>query len=154
MSGIKKNAIVYRVSREMAVSEGLVKPTPEEVAKHNADAVFTWNRMREEWAVYEAARDALAAITEPLARMVLDLHAINDSDECSGCDYAGWEGEAPEWPCRTVRAISERYEVTLPAYVHEPSAAPSVMPPEGFQPIDWSSLAGSGFVEMNREDPK
>lgn len=24
---------------------------------------------------------------------------------CSGCDYGGWEGEDPNWPCRTAALV-------------------------------------------------
>lgn len=54
---------------------------------------------------------AIAAITEPTARAVLDLHACDSAWDCAGCDYSGWESEPPSWPCRTVLLIAEIHGV-------------------------------------------
>lgn len=35
---------------------------------------------------------------------IMQLHSEGPYG-CEGCDYGGWEGEAPEWPCRTVNLI-------------------------------------------------
>src|ERR1700755_1626865 len=36
---------------------------------------------------------------------VTELH-WNNKGNCEGCDYAGWEGEPPAWPCRTIYAAT------------------------------------------------
>lgn len=48
---------------------------------------------------------------DPLGQAVLALHQPNEYQECEGCDYAGWEGDPPEWPCRTVELLAEHYDL-------------------------------------------
>lgn len=70
----------------------------------------------------DEARQALAALTDPLARAVLDLHheqgMYRESGypwpTCDGCDMDGYEAEPPEWPCRTVQAVARHYGIALP----------------------------------------
>jgi hypothetical protein len=55
---------------------------------------------------------------EPLAREMARLHAPAQEPRlsleprytrsmrvCEGCDWGGWEAEAPEWPCRTAELV-------------------------------------------------
>lgn len=62
-----------------------------------------------------AAREQLTAITDPVARAVLDLHAPDDFGDCMGDDMEGYEAEAPTWPCRTVEAVAGHYGIRLKA---------------------------------------
>jgi hypothetical protein len=63
----------------------------------------------------ELFRAALAEITDPTARAVLDLHSelpgMAGWSDCEGCDFAGYDGDAPDWPCRTVRLIADRFHI-------------------------------------------
>lgn len=56
---------------------------------------------------------------DPIVRAVLDLHCEVEQDwrgigECAGCDFGGWEAEAPEWPCPTVRLIASMSGIEVP----------------------------------------
>lgn len=85
---------------------------------------------RAEWAREAEERKQRAAeyaakidtISNPIARMVLDLHArdearygTRDLGCCEGCDVDGYEGEQPSWPCRTVVLIGNHFGIEEPA---------------------------------------
>jgi hypothetical protein len=60
-------------------------------------------------------RDALAKIADPVARAVLDLHATSHArEECDGCDLGTYAQDLPDWPCRTVLLIADRYGLDVP----------------------------------------
>jgi len=112
-----RNQVAIRVSREMLVAMGEVEPTPEERAEMDKQAAESNARRRESWRIYDAARPALDAITDPVARAVLDLHSSEtiEAPRCDGCDIEGYECERPEWPCRTVQAVAGHYGIDLPS---------------------------------------
>lgn len=109
----ERNTIAFNVSREMAVDYGLVEPTPEESAQRAARTA--------EWKRKDALRrqadvDMLAALRakdDPATDAMLDLHqSTGDSyPECHGDDFSGYDGERPEWPCRTVLALAKVHGV-------------------------------------------
>jgi len=72
-------------------------------------------RAAERAEILAAARERLAAITDPVARAVLDLHAPDDDGDCMGDDMEGYEAEQPTWPCRTVEAVAGHYGIRLKA---------------------------------------
>lgn len=46
--------------------------------------------------------------------LVRDLHAPVDDEyslRCAGCDYDGYEAEAPAWPCRTADLVYTAEEI-------------------------------------------
>lgn len=55
-------------------------------------------------------REALDALSDPVARLVLDLHGEAYS-QCTGCDPGAYAGDGAEWPCATVLAIAEHYGI-------------------------------------------
>jgi hypothetical protein len=81
---------------------------------------------RAEWEAKQAARqqatlaehDALIADAPPLLVPILNLHApryytSSSSDAiCTGCDFAGYEGESPDYPCRTYELVKQVIEQT------------------------------------------
>jgi hypothetical protein len=101
------------VSREVAIEAGVVEPTPEERAEMDREAAESQRREAEREAKLAAARDQLAAITDPLARATLDLHHEDERGDCEGCDFAGYECEPPEWPCRTTVLVARHYGIDL-----------------------------------------
>lgn len=111
-----RNAIAIRISREEAVGMGLVEPTPEEAGERAERARQHDIKRAAAWAVYDAARPALASVSDPVARTVLDLHRSEtvESPKCEGCDMDGYDAERPDWPCRTVQAVAEHYGIDLP----------------------------------------
>lgn len=144
----KMNHIAMNISREMAIMEGLVKPTPEEVAQYDADSRLSWERSVREWRVLDDARAALDEIADPVSRKILDLHSpVNaDSADCAGCPRDR-DGDLEDWPCATVEIIADHYDITLPSgYVGgRPGPEPSTMPPDGFKRVNLNRL--SSFVD-------
>lgn len=113
MTTVKRSAVIP-VSREALLDAGLIEPTLDERAEIERHAIEAQQRQAERAAKLDAAREHLAAITDPLARAVLDLHAENDRHECEGDDMDGYEAEYPEWPCRTVETVAAHYGIELP----------------------------------------
>lgn len=138
MSEFRTNSFVYRVSREEAIAYGHVKPTPEEVEHHNTESRVRWEKSVAEWEEADRFRSALADVTDPVARVVLDLHRPLDDDtaECDHC-VRGEYGDHEPWPCDTVEAVSQALGIKPPdAWLgHRPGPEPHEMPPEGYTPI-------------------
>ena len=72
------------------------------------------------WAARRAAArqnmlDRLRAIRDDATVAIVALHkptrAVSDYPECDGCDYGGYDGEPPEWPCRTVLALAKVHNI-------------------------------------------
>lgn len=111
------NSYTFTVSREYALDFGLIEPTPEELAERNARSHRFHIEQRATRAEFLAA---IAQLREAggLATAILGLHAPDTEGQwaspCPGCDYSGYEGEPPEWPCRTVRLVAEHHGVDLP----------------------------------------
>jgi hypothetical protein len=113
---IKYGAVV-RVSRADLLDNGFVTPTDAEqreitasLAEHDARRAAA----TEAWPAFVAALDA---ITDPVARAVLDLHSADTEPvgkgECQGCDIDGYECERPYWPCRTVITIAGLFGIEV-----------------------------------------
>lgn len=111
---VEKRPGVVSATREMLLDAGLVEPTAEERAQAERDRAEWERREVERVAKLAAARTALAALTDPLTRVTLDLHAEGPAGECEGCDWAGMEGEPGAWPCRTVEAVARHYGIEMP----------------------------------------
>ena len=105
---ITKLAASIRVSNEQAGA--FPRATEEDHAR--------WAAERE--AAQPAFRVALAdleQVTEPWAVALLALHHRDDNrytPQCRGCDWSGYEGEPPDWPCRTVDVIAEHLGINWP----------------------------------------
>lgn len=115
---ITKYGAVVQVTRDMLLEHGLVQPTPAEQAERDAWHVEYERRKQaatEAAAVFVAA---LAAVTDPVARAVLDLHEVAERRECHGCDADGYEWEYPEWPCRTTTTVAAALGITVPPDLH------------------------------------
>ncbi|OLT24374.1 hypothetical protein BJF79_13610 [Actinomadura sp. CNU-125] len=110
---VNKPGVIVPVSRELLLDHGLVEPTPVERAERERRAAEWRQRAEEHEARRAAAREALAAITAPVARIVLDLHVENPRGECGGDDMDGYDAEFPEWPCRTVEKVAAHYGISF-----------------------------------------
>lgn len=59
----------------------------------------------------ESTRHAgFLASSDAVTRAVAGLHSPADSShfpECDGCDFGGYEGDRPSWPCRTWELLDE-----------------------------------------------
>ena len=102
----QKNAVTMRISRELAIDMGLVEPSPEEQAERARSAeefskrCDAANLRKGEWLA------ALAAVTDPALRAVIDLHQLDREygAHCQGCDQ-GCSCDLAEWPCSTIVAV-------------------------------------------------
>lgn len=112
---VTKNAIAFRLSRQLAIEYGHVAPTPDELAKMRADAVAAWERNRAAWDDLEAFRRLLADAAgdpkeTPLASRLLAEHEAVEDDRgeltCRTCPCPDGE-EGTEWPCPVVRSIAD-----------------------------------------------
>lgn len=101
------------VSTEQLVYFGISKPTPEQQAKLDAAHAAYERRKQAATEALSVFVAALDAVTDPVARAVLDLHKRDDG-QCAGCDYSGYEGEPPGWPCRTIEAVAGVLGITVP----------------------------------------
>lgn len=111
---VRKHSSVVQVPRNIAIDYGLVEPTPAERAEREVWHV-EWEQRKQ--AATEAAAvfaAALAAVADPVARAVLDLHKPADHGHCHGCDADGYEWEYPEWPCRTATTIAATLGIDVP----------------------------------------
>lgn len=100
-------------ARAFYIDLGLVVPTPDERAEAERRAAEYRAREAVRAASLEELRRRLGAITDPLARAILDLHAENARHECEGDDFEGYDSEPAAWPCRTVLEIAAHYGITL-----------------------------------------
>jgi hypothetical protein len=110
-----KNSIALQISREMAVDFGLVEATEAEKRERDAQMAAHQARKAEAQPRLRAALSKLDAL-EGIERAVLDLHTferLSRYPTCEGCDFAGYEGDPPDWPCRTVELIAERHGIDV-----------------------------------------
>lgn len=114
MTTVKRGAVIP-MSRDMLLAAGVVEPTAEERAEMERSAADARRQAEARTEGLAAARERLAAITDPLARAVLDLHRENEHGECEGDDMDGYECEYPAWPCRTVESVAAHYGIPLEA---------------------------------------
>lgn len=112
---VRKYGATMQVSRETLVLMGYAEPTPEERAIMDAN-LAAYNLRKQ--AATEALPwfiSALHEVTNPVARAVLDLHKADGRGQCEGCDWGGYEGEPPGWPCRTIEAVAGVLDIVMPA---------------------------------------
>lgn len=110
---VHKVSYAVPFSRDLLIEYGVIEPTPAEYARMQREAAESRERATQREAIMDAARVRLAAIEDPLARGVLDLHREDEWHECRGCDVGGHDGGPPDWPCRTVELIAKQYEIRL-----------------------------------------
>jgi hypothetical protein len=111
---VYKHSAKIQISRDYAIDYGLVEPTDEERrVREQAHEEFL-QRKAVATAAYPLFVAELDAVTDPVARAVLDLHKIAERGECHGCDADGYEWEYPWWPCRTTQAVAAVLGITVP----------------------------------------
>lgn len=111
---VQKFSHVAPVSREEALLYGLVEPTLAEQIKREQDRIDMAALRAAATAAWPGLVADLDAVTDPVARAVLDLHHAGDEVECTGCEFDGWEAESPDWPCRTVITVAETLGIPVP----------------------------------------
>ena len=55
------------------------------------------------------------AVTDPLARKLLDLHSRDSNGYCQGDEGDGDRPQPPNWPCATVELVMEHLDCPAPA---------------------------------------
>lgn len=118
---ISKHGRIMLVSREVAIANGLVEPTPEEQAEIDQRRAELEQKRSAVTTRIPGELAKLDAIDDPVCRAVLDLHRRDERYAgewithwtCPGCDMDGMEAEAPEWPCRTVELVAAHHGVDL-----------------------------------------
>jgi hypothetical protein len=110
---VRKYGTTVPISRDTALDMGLVRPTPAEQQQREAWRVEYAQRKQAASAALPVFVAQLAAVTNPVARVVLDLHKA-EGGWCEGDDFGGYDGERPEWPCRTVEAVAVALGITVP----------------------------------------
>lgn len=99
---VVKHGAVIPVSWETLRPMGPYVITPEEEVRRREHR----RKVAAATAAWPQTIAALAAVTDPVARVVLDLHASDDG-YCRGCDLDGYEAEAPAWPCTTTTTVAK-----------------------------------------------
>lgn len=111
--GIHKNGFTINLPRDMVLDFGLIPPTARERVDREREAA--------KWRAYVAAQKQaddnmlieLRGKTDPVTIAMLKLHSPTQVayPECTGCDFSGYEGEPPEWPCRTIIATANAHGI-------------------------------------------
>lgn len=86
----------------------------------NEERVTLARQRQERLAETQIWLNNLATIRNPLALKLLKLHKKDERGACDGCDMDGYECDAPEWPCRTVRLLAEHFGQPAPEWVEFP----------------------------------
>jgi hypothetical protein len=110
---VRKYGATIPVSRQSLLDYGLVEPTPAEKAQREAWAAEYTQRKQAATEALPVFVAALAAVTDPVARAVLDLHR-DDGGWCAGCEGSDNDGEGPGSPCGTVEAVAAAVGITVP----------------------------------------
>jgi hypothetical protein len=111
---VRKHSAKFQMTLDMALDYGLVQPTPAERAEREEWHVEWEHRKQTATAAAAVFLAALAAVTDAVARAVLDLHKPAERGHCHGCDADGYEWEYPEWPCRTTTTIAATLGIDVP----------------------------------------
>lgn len=115
---VRKYGAHVQVSRETLVAFGLAEATPEEQAELDAWRGESDQRRAAATEAWPGFVAALAAVTDPVARIILDLHMRQEDGTCTGCDAEGYEWEYPSWPCRTTTTVAEAVGITVSEDLH------------------------------------
>lgn len=93
---------IRKLATYMTVPNELLNPaTPsdKDVARWRAEDAARRTRQDARHAELLAAGGVVAALAA--------LHAPDNRRDCEGCDFYGYDAEAPEWPCRTWQLLDE-----------------------------------------------
>jgi hypothetical protein len=91
------------------------EPFPELLAKWEGRRLERAQRLLTEKRAVDALTDALATVTDPVARAVLDLHKSGDRGICAAemDEYSC----GPDWPCQTVEVVATTLGIRFPAHM-------------------------------------
>jgi hypothetical protein len=109
---VRKYGGTVLVSRQSLLDHGLVEPTDEERRERDAWHAAYEQRKQAATAAWPGFVAALDAVTDPVARAVLDLHR-QERGWCTG-ENGDTYGEPEEWPCLTVLAVAATLGIDVP----------------------------------------
>lgn len=140
---LTSNSFVVSVSREQLLDMGQIEPTPEELADRNEKSKMFHADQRAKRGQFIKALDRLGN-SDALTMAILELHAPDlDAEygsDCLGCDVAGYDGEQPEWPCRTIDLVAAQNGISLPSGTLPGKRYEDEFVPSDGKVIDWSSI--------------
>lgn len=93
---VKKSSYTIQAPRELLLDAGVIEPTPAERAAAERYAAEAQQQEGERKAKLDAARQRLAALTDPLSRTILDLHSEDERGECERLRLRRVRGRAAE----------------------------------------------------------
>lgn len=106
LASVRKLSAFIPVSNEMLADQ--FNPFAPDTRTPEQRAIDAMNRAAERaetQATTRARHAAAVAASDPALLPILELHkpvfSSWGSAVCHGCDFGGYEGESPEWPCRT-----------------------------------------------------
>lgn len=111
---VVKYGASIQVSRSVLLDAGAVEPTDEERATLEAQRRDWEQRKHAEREAVAAFASTLPSITDPVARVVLDLHK-DDSGICAA--EQDWDGYGPSWPCQTVVTVATTLGIAVPPHL-------------------------------------
>lgn len=86
---------------------GLPEPTEEQKERYHQRCLKAAETMTE----YIGLDDRIAQLHTPHGWREGWLFA-----QCQGCDFGGFEGEMPDWPCRTALIVMEQHDLNTEAW--------------------------------------
>lgn len=96
---VYQEALIEQLRNDNKVYASIFASDPEREAR-----VAEWKAKHEK--ERKELLDLLAKATGPV-KAIVELHSVDKYDECQGCDFGGYEGDKPGWPCRTIDLIAE-----------------------------------------------
>jgi len=110
---VRKYGARVQMSRETLVEGGYLEPTPEERERMEAWAVEYAQRKQAATEALPVFIAQLAAVADPVARVVLDLHK-DEGGMCDGCEPGSYAEDRPAWPCITTTSVAATLGITVP----------------------------------------
>lgn len=95
---VRKLASITYIPTEL-LKDWTTAPDPADVAR--------WRAETQDRHAHEDARHAELLAAGGVVAALAALHAPDNRRDCEGCDFGGYDAEAPEWPCRTWQLLDE-----------------------------------------------
>lgn len=102
--GVGLRDSIVKLGGYVTVSRELLYPTTP-----STEDASRWRAEREAREARQDARHAELLTAGGVVAAIAGLHSPDEHRSCEGCDYGGYEAEAPEWPCRTWDLLDEQH---------------------------------------------
>lgn len=104
---------VNKIAVLIPVSSGLLDDLRGGMSDEERARLQAWVARRA--AARQNMLDRLRAIRDDVTVAIVALHkptrAVSDYPECDGCEYGGYDGDRPEWPCRTILTLAKVHNI-------------------------------------------